>query len=145
MSFNINAKINNILAQTELIIKDVSQKQPVLKQAANAAGVPVIDENNNIRQIVSYYPIVSQVYNNSANSSDVKNNQIQLSFSKDFSNLTHYYTSTDSDAKYMPLFTVESPLDLQNQLLTINLNSYATIYIMLIQLSPTCSGELVLA
>jgi hypothetical protein len=34
MSFNIATKINNILAQTEAIIKDVSQKQPVLKQAA---------------------------------------------------------------------------------------------------------------
>jgi hypothetical protein len=125
MSFNISAEINNILAQTEAIIKDVSQKQPVLNQSANAAGVPVIDENNNIRQIVSYYPIVSQIYNNSANSTNVKNNQIELSFSKDFSNLMHYYTSTDSDARYMPLFSIDidSPLSLQNQLLSIDLNS----------------------
>ena len=130
MSFNISAKINNILAQTEAIIKDVSQKQPVLKQSVNAAGVPVIDENNNIRQIVSYYPVVSQVYNNSANSLDVKNNQIEIGFSKDFSNLMHYYTITDSDARYMPLFSVDidSPLSLQNQLLSIDLNSYATTY-----------------
>ena len=129
MSFNINAKLNNLIAQNEAIQKDASQKQPSLKQSATVTGVPVIDENNNIRQIISYYPIVSQVYNNnSANSSDVKNNQIQLSFSKDFSNLTHYYTSTDSDARYMPLFTVESPLNLQSQILSIDLNSYATTF-----------------
>ena len=71
MSFNISAKLNNLIAQNEAIIKDVSQKQPALKQSTTVTGVPVIDENNNIRQIISYYPIVSQVYNNGANSSDV--------------------------------------------------------------------------
>ena len=104
MSFNISAKLNNLIAQNEAIIKDVSQKQPVLKQSATVTGVPVIDENNNTRQIISYYPIVSQIYNNSANSTNDKNNQTQLSFSKEFSNLTHYYTSTDSDARYSLLF-----------------------------------------
>ena len=70
MSFNISAKLNNLIAQNEAIQKDVSQKQALLKQSATVTGVPVIDENNNIRQIASYYPIVSQVYNNSANSSE---------------------------------------------------------------------------
>ena len=128
MSYNINAKINYILAQTELIIKDVSQKQPVLKQSSSGDGVLVIDSDNNVRQIITYYPLMSQVYNNLQNASDNKNNNIQITFAKDFSNLTHYYTSIESDTKYMPLFTIESPLNLQNQILSIDLNSYATTY-----------------
>ena len=71
MSFNISAKLNNLIAQNEAIQKDVSQKQALLKQSATVTGVPVIDDQNNIRQIISYYPIVSQIYNNSANSQDV--------------------------------------------------------------------------
>ena len=46
MSFNINAKLNNLIAQNEAIQKDASQKQTALKQSATMTGVPVIDENN---------------------------------------------------------------------------------------------------
>ena len=96
MSFNLASRINNLQAQQNDIINNVTEiknnitnitvvnnvlaenKQETLLHDNNIVGVPVIDANNNIRQVFGVYPIECNLYFNPFN--DIKNNHIQLTF-----------------------------------------------------------------
>ena len=77
MSLNIVNRLNNLAAQTENIISDLSQKQNIildmvdtqlpskqalLIQSHAEIGAFVIDTDNNIRHVFSVYPLEPSLY-----------------------------------------------------------------------------------
>jgi hypothetical protein len=123
MSFNLVNRVNNLTAQTQNILADLSQKQNIIldivdtqlpsKQAlliqCNAeTGAPVIDTDNNIRHVFSVYPLETSLYFNPLDINDSRNNHIQLTFDNEYNQLVHYYTKTETDDKYALIINVYS-------------------------------------
>ena len=124
MSFNLANRVNNLAAQTQNILADLSQKQtvigdiidiqlpgkqPLLSQTNSENGTLVIDTNNNIvRRVFTNYPLQASLYFNPLDQSDNKNNHIQLDFDNEYSDLVNYYTKTESDDKYALIINVYS-------------------------------------
>ena len=76
MSFNIVNRVNNLTAQTHNILADLSQtqniildivdtqlpsKQALLIQSNAETGAPVIDTDNNIRQVFRVFPLQAYI------------------------------------------------------------------------------------
>ena len=100
-------RFNNLAAQAENIISDLSQKQNIIldivdtqlpsKQAfllrsSTQTGQPVIDTDNNIRHALSVYPLETSLYLNSLDPTDSRNNHVQFTFDSAYSDLVNYYT-----------------------------------------------------
>jgi hypothetical protein len=82
----------------------LNAKQNTLIRNHNATGIPVIDEyDNSVRHVFGVAPLQTALYFDPDIPGDLSNNQIQISFDNTLSNLTNYYTSSVSDAKYAPI------------------------------------------
>jgi len=116
---NLNTTNNTVAT----INNNLSTTQNKLTIQTAGAGAPVIDALNNVRNIFGVAPISVLLYFDPFNPTNSMNNNIQLSFDNTLTNLTNYYTSTVSDAKYQLSLTASAPLSLANNSLSIDLSS----------------------
>ena len=120
---NLNTANNTIAT----INNNLSTKQNKLTIQTAGAGAPVIDALNNVRNIFGVAPISVLIYFDPFSPTNSMNSNIQLSFDNTLTNLTNYYTSTVSDAKYQLKLTASTPLNLANNILSIDLTNYPTL------------------
>ena len=120
---NLNTTNNTVAT----INNNLSTKQNKLTIQTAGAGAPAIDALNNVRNIFGVSPISVLLYFDPFNPTNAMNNNIQLSFDNTLTNLTNYYTSTVSDAKYQFKLTTTTPLNLANNILSIDLSNYPTL------------------
>ena len=104
MSLNTANKLSKLAAQTKNKISDLSQKQNIIVdivdrqlpskqalpiQSRAEARAPVVDTDNNIRHVLTVYPLETSIYFNPLDPTDSRNNHIQLTFDSVYSDLVN--------------------------------------------------------
>jgi len=97
------------------VVSTLPAKQASLVQSNTITGTLVIDSDNSIRQVLSFYPLEPSFYTNPLDLPASRNSHIQvtcwmvslvtqyiISFFNDDKHalITHVYNKTDSDIKY---------------------------------------------